>query len=86
MTNGRVCERRPGQKLLSVAEGMAIADALQAALRRDDPELNRVVERLEWEDGTRDLGTTIEEWKIRSHRRSIRIAKVRAEMQREGLV
>lgn len=86
-TNGRVCERRPGQRLFeTVAERLAVADALYDALRRDDPELLRAVERLLFEDGTRDFGITLEEWKVRSHCRSERTSKVRAEMQRAGLI
>ena len=86
-TNGRVCERRPGERLFaSVEERAAVADALYDALRRDDPELSRAVERLQFEDRTRDMGITLEEWKVRSHRWSERISKVRAEMQRAGLI
>ena len=86
-TNGRVCERRPGQRLFdTVAERVAVADALLDALGRDDPELLRAVERLQFEDRTRDMGITLEEWKVRAHYRWERISKVRAEMQRAGLV
>ncbi len=87
LTNPRVCERRPGERLLaSMAERQAVADALYAALRRNDPELLRAVERLLFEDSTRDLGITLEEWQRRSHRRSERRSKVRAEMRDTGLI
>jgi hypothetical protein len=87
ITNGRVCERRPGQRLFaSVAEREAVADGLRDTLRRDDPELYGAVERLQFEDGTRDIGITLKEWKVRSARRSKHISKVRAEMQRAGLI
>jgi hypothetical protein len=56
------------------------------AVDQEDPELLRAVERLLFEDFVRGMGITLEEWKIRSHRRSERISKVRAEMQRAGLV
>jgi hypothetical protein len=69
-----------------MAERRAVADALYDALRRDDPELLRAVERLLFEDSTRRFGITLEEWKVRSHRRSKRISKVRAEMRRAGLI
>jgi hypothetical protein len=87
ITNGRVCERRPGQRLFAtVAEREAVADALRDALRRKDPELYCAVERLQFEDGTRDIRITLKEWKVRSARRSKHISKVRAEMQRAGLI
>jgi len=86
-TNGRDCERRPGQRLFeSLAERAAVRDALFDALRRDDPGLSRAVERLLFEDGTRDWGITLEEWKVRSHRRSERLSTVRAEMRRAALI
>ena len=86
-TNPRVFQRRPGERLFeTVAERRVVADALYDALRRDDPELLRAVERVEFEDGTRDMGITLEEWKARSHRRSERLTEVRAEMQRAGLI
>ena len=86
-TNPRFCERRPGERLFeSMEERQAVADALYDALRRDDPELLRAVERLLFEDSTRDYGITLEEWKQRSVCRSARVSKVRAEMQRAGLI
>jgi hypothetical protein len=87
ITNPPVSERHPGERLFdSMAERRAVADALRSALRRDDPELYRAVERLEFEDFTRDMGITFEEWKRRSAHRSARVSKVRAEMQRAGLL
>jgi len=87
ITNPRVCERRPGERLFdSLEERKAVADVLYDALRRNDPELLRAVERLLFEDGTRDMGITLEEWKIRSQRWSERISKVRAEMREAGLI
>ena len=87
ITNPRVCERRPGERLFgSMAERQAVADALYDALRRDDPELLRAVHRLLFEDSTRDFGITLEQWKVRAHHRSERISRVRAEMRRAELV
>jgi hypothetical protein len=86
-TNPCVSEWRQGQRLFeSLAERQVVADALYDALRRDDPELYRAVERLSFEDSTRDLGITIEEWKARSHRRSERLSRVRSEMWSAGLI
>jgi len=69
-----------------MAERLIVRDALHDALRQDDPELLRAVERLRFEDFTRDMGITIEEWKIRSQRRGARISKVRVEMRAAGLI
>jgi hypothetical protein len=87
ITNPRVSERRPGERLFeSLEERQAVADALYHALRRDDPELLRAIERLLFEDRTRDLGITLEEWKSRSHSRWERVSKIRAEMREAGLI
>ena len=87
MTNPRVCERRPGERLFkSVQERLAVADALYDVLRKEDPELLRAVERLRFEDSTREYGITLEEWKQRSVCRSARVSKVRAEMRAAGLI
>ena len=87
ITNPRFCERRPGERLFESMEArQAVADALYDALRRNDPELLRAVERLLFEDSTRDYGITLEEWKRRSVCRSERISRVRAEVQRAGLI
>lgn len=86
VTNGRVCERRPGHRHISFAESQALWLAQLDELRKIDPELCRAVSRLEFEETVRDIGITLEVWKIRSHRRSRRISKVRAEMQRAGLI
>jgi len=87
ITNPRFCERRPDERLFgSMEERQAVADALYDALRRDDPELLRAVERLRFEDSTRDYGITLEEWKIRSVCRGERVSKVRAEMRAAGLI
>jgi hypothetical protein len=86
-TNPRVRERRPGQRLFDTcAERRAVGDALYEKLRREDPELLRAAERLQFEDGAREMGIMLEGWKIRWHRRSERISQVRAEMQRMGLI
>jgi hypothetical protein len=69
-----------------MADRQAVADGLYDALRRDDPELLRAVERLLFEDSIREYGITLEEWKRRSHCRSERVSRVRAEMRRAGLV
>ena len=84
--NGRSSQRRPGDRLLTLAEGRAMADALYAALERDDPALFLVVERVSWEERMQYVGISLAEWLTRSHRRGNRIAKVRADMQRTGLV
>ena len=87
ITNPRFCERRPGERLFeSMEERQAVADDLYEALRQDDPELLRAVERLLFEDMTRDFGVTLEEWKRRSVCRSERVSRVRAEMRRAGLM
>ena len=76
-----------GQRLFeSAAERVAVADALYDALRGDDPELYRAVDRLQFENFACDIGITLEERKVRSHRRSERVSRVRAEMQRAGLI
>ena len=84
--NGRVSQRRPQDRVLTLAEGRAIADALHAALERDDPVLFKVVARVRWEEHMQYVGISLAEWLTRSHRRGNRIAKVRADMQRAGLV
>ena len=87
MTNPPFSQQRPGERLFeTVAERIAVGDALYERLQRDDPELRRAVERLEFEDGTRDMGITLEEWKRRAHRRSERLSKVRAEIRAAGLI
>jgi hypothetical protein len=86
VTNGRVCERRPGHRHISFAESQAVWLAQREELRKTDLELFRGVRRLEFEEDQCDMGITLEEWKIRSHRRTRRISKVRAEMQRAGLI
>lgn len=87
ITNPRFCERRPDERMFeNMAERQAVADALYDALRREDPELLRAVERLLFEDSTRDYGITLEEWKIRSICRRERVSKVRAEMRAAGLI
>jgi hypothetical protein len=87
ITNPRFCERRPGERLFESMEArQAVADALHDALRRNDPELLRAVDRLLFEDSTREYGTTLEEWKRRSVCRSARVSKVRAEMRAAGLI
>jgi hypothetical protein len=86
-TNPRVCERRPGERLFeSMAERRVVRDALHDALCQDDPELLHAVERLRFEGFTRDMGITIEEWRIRSQRRGERLSQVRAEMRAAGLI
>jgi hypothetical protein len=87
ITNPRFCERRPGERLFkSMAERHAVGEALYDALRRNDPELLRAVNRLLFEDSIRDCGITLEEWKVRSARRSARVSRVRAEMRAAGLI
>jgi hypothetical protein len=86
-TNPRISERRPGERLFeSIEERQAVSRVMYDALRRDDPELLHAVERLLFEDRTRDTGIALEEWKRRSHRRSERRSKVRAEMREAGLI
>jgi hypothetical protein len=86
-TNPRVCERRPGQRLFETcAERRAVGDASYEKLRMEDPELLCAVERVRFEDAARDMGITLEERKTRWHRRSERVSRVRAEMQRAGLI
>jgi hypothetical protein len=85
-TNGRVCERRPGAKLLTFKESQEIHSAGLAELEATDPELNKAVGEIMWENIVADLGITLEEWKVRSGRRVRRLSKVRAEMQRLGSI
>ena len=86
-TNPCVSQWRPGQRLFeNLDERQVVTAALYDALRRDDPELYRAVERLSFEDRTRDMGITLEEWKARSHRRSERLSRVRSEMWSAGLL
>ena len=56
------------------------------ALSRTDPELHRAVERVTFENVTRDLEISMDQWRKRSHRRSQHLSKVRARMQRAGLI
>ena len=69
-----------------VSERQAVADAMYDALQRNDPEMLRAVQRLLFENRTRDMGITLEEWKIRSHRWSERVSRARAEMREAGLI
>ena len=86
-TNPCVSERRQGERLFeTLEERKAVADALYDKLRKDDPELYLAVERVEFEDGARDIGITLDEWKVQSARRSARVSKVRAELRESGLL
>jgi hypothetical protein len=84
--NGRVCERRPGERLHTVTEMIAMMEALERALRTRDPELYRAVQRLMFENGARKIGITFEAWQRLSHRRRKRTAKVRSDMIRAGVI
>lgn len=84
--NGRVCERRPGQRLHTVTEMIAMMEVFDRALRQRDPELYGAVQRLRFEEGARAIGITLEEWKRRAHRHSQRTASVRADMVRAGVI
>ena len=87
ITNPRFSEREPGERLFrNMEERQTVADVLYDALRRDDRELLRAVERLLFEDRTRGHGITLEEWKRRSHARSERVSRVRREMRDAGLI
>jgi lipopolysaccharide biosynthesis protein len=84
-SNGSVWERRPDHRYISIEASEVLWMASLDELSRTDPELHRAVERVIFENVTRDLGITVDEWRKRSHRRSQRISKLRAEMRR-GLV
>jgi hypothetical protein len=84
--NGRVCERRPGQRLHTVTEMIAMMEAFDRALRQRDPGLNGAVRRLRFEQGAQEIGMTLGEWKRRSDRRNQRTARVRADMVRAGVI
>jgi len=85
-TNGRVCERRPGQQLLTVRESAEIHRTGLEQLRTADAELFNAVQWVMWEAGLEDLGTTLEEWKVNAARRTRRLSRIRAEMQRAGSI
>ena len=87
ITNPRYSERLPGARLFnSMEERQAVADAMYDELRENDPELLRAVERLLFEDSTRDYAITLEEWKRRSAYRSARVSRVRVEMRATGRI
>jgi len=85
-TNGRMHERRPNHRHISFTESAAMWRTSYEELRLADPELHRAVVRLTFEDVTRRLGITMDQWRRRAHRDVLHISKVRAEMQRNGLV
>jgi hypothetical protein len=86
-TNGRVCERRPGARLLSPSEGYEIHRRGFEQLEIRDPELYRAVHRVLWENMLENLDvTSVEEWRRRSLPRRRRLSRVRAEMQRAGSI
>jgi hypothetical protein len=85
-TNGRMCERRPDHRHISFTESSARWHTSYEELRQADSELHRAVVRLTFEDVTRDLGITMYQWRRRAPRELLRISKVRAEMQRAGLI
>jgi hypothetical protein len=85
-SNGCVWERRPDHRYISIKDGEILWSATLDALSRTDPELHRAVERVIFENVTRDLGISMDQWRQRSHRRSKHISKVRARMQRACLI
>jgi hypothetical protein len=85
-TNGRVCERRPGQQLLTFKESEEIHRTGLEQLQAADPQLFKAVQRVMWEVGLEDLGTTLAEWKVNAAQRTRRLSKIRAEMQRAGSI
>lgn len=85
-TNGSLSERRPDQRYLTMKESQALRIASLEKLSKTDPELHRAVSRMSFETATRDLGITMDLWRKRAYRRALHISKVRAEMQRAGLI
>ena len=81
-TNGRVCERQPGERHISFRESAEIHTRGLRELEATDPELFRSVRWIMWSLGVEDLDTTYEEWQHRSLLRSRHLSKVRAEVQR----
>ena len=81
-TNGRVCERQPGERHISFRESAEIHTRGLRELEATDPELFRSVRWIMWSLGAEDLDTTYEEWQHRSWLRSRHLSKVRAEVQR----
>ena len=60
-TNGRVCERQPGERHISFRESAEIHTRGLRQLEATDPELFRSVRWIMWSLGAEDLDTTYEE-------------------------
>ena len=84
--NGRMCERRPGERLLTYYEGAEIHRRALEELPSIDPELNKAVRRVLWEHTVDSVGITMEQWRIEARRSNRHMSKVRAEMQRAGSI
>ena len=77
-------QQRPGDGWIPFDETWAIQFEARDRLRQRDPELARAVERLQWERNRRDVGGTLDEWKVRVMRERPRLNRLRAEMRRYG--
>ena len=80
-TNGLPRNRWPGQRLLSVSESSEIFHAALANLKVRDPELDRAVREVIFEDNIADLGLSLAEWKIRALTESGRIERLRVALR-----
>jgi hypothetical protein len=83
-TNGRVCDRLPGARLLTFRESQKIHDDGLRHLEATAPELFKAARWIMWNDGNDNLGITLEQWKIEARRRVRRLGKIRVELQRAG--
>jgi hypothetical protein len=74
-SNGRVCERRPGARYITLKEGATIQTRGLNKLSADDPELFKAVRWIMWASAVEDLDTTLEEWKRQARWRMRRRSK-----------
>jgi hypothetical protein len=86
LKNGRVCERRPGARYITLTESAEIQHRGLVELETSDQELFQAVRRVMWESIVEDLDTTYEEWRRLAIRRQRRLSKIRAAMKRAGSI
>jgi len=77
--------RRPGDGWLTVREGLAIRAQAHARLHLLDRELWSAVKRIEWDDGERVRGMTIDQWRADVSRHAGRRKRAREEVCRYGI-
>jgi hypothetical protein len=85
-TNGRISERRPRQRLLTLKESAEIHRAGLAELEATDSDALQGGPPHHVGGGLEDLGITLDEWKVTAARRVRHLVKMRAEMQRAGSI